>query len=240
MQYRTLLLSATLLAAPLSGTALAGDVKLDSTTQKMGYAIGLQVGQSLKQDGIKVDSKALALAVDDVMSGHEPRMTQEQMQETIMNVQKEKADSMLRAAKVNEAKGVKYLAKNKKKKGVKTTASGLQYEVLKSGKGKSPKETDQVKVHYRGTLISGEEFDSSYSRNEPAVFPVNRVIKGWTEVLQLMKEGDKWRVTIPSALAYGERGTGHGIGPNETLIFEVELLEVMAGMPANHGKASPH
>ena len=124
------------------------------------------------------------------------------------------------------AKGETYLKENAKKEGVKTLPSGLQYKVVKEGNGKSPKATDTVSVHYRGTLIDGTEFDSSIKRGEPAEFPVNRVIKGWTEALQLMKEGDKWMLYIPSNLAYGERGAGADIGPNETLIFEVELLKV--------------
>ena len=123
-------------------------------------------------------------------------------------------------------KGETFLQENAKKEGVKTLPSGLQYKSVKQGDGKSPKATDTVSVHYRGTLIDGTEFDSSYKRNEPAEFPVNRVIKGWTEALQLMKEGDKWMLYIPSALAYGERGAGGLIGPNEALVFEVELLKV--------------
>jgi FKBP-type peptidyl-prolyl cis-trans isomerase len=126
----------------------------------------------------------------------------------------------------NGKKGEAYLAENGAKKGVKTTASGLQYEVLTAGKGKSPKASDTVKVHYRGQLIDGTEFDSSYARNEPVSFPLDGVIPGWTEGLQLMKEGGKGRLVIPSDLAYGPGGMGNAIGPNETLVFEVELLEV--------------
>ncbi len=123
-------------------------------------------------------------------------------------------------------KGEKYLAENAKKEGVKTTASGLQYKVLKEGEGKTPKATDTVQVHYRGTLLDGTEFDSSIKRGEPAEFPLNRVIKGWTEGVQLMKEGSKYQFVIPPQLAYGDRGAGGPIGPNETLIFEVELLKI--------------
>ncbi|HYJ03735.1 MAG TPA: FKBP-type peptidyl-prolyl cis-trans isomerase, partial [Chthoniobacterales bacterium] len=125
----------------------------------------------------------------------------------------------------------KFLAENKNKEGVKTTASGLQYKVLKEGSGASPKETDTVVTNYKGTLLDGTEFDSSYKRNEPATFPVNRVIKGWTEALQLMKPGSKYQLFIPAALAYGERGAGRDIGPNATLIFEVELLSVKPPEP---------
>lgn len=122
--------------------------------------------------------------------------------------------------------GADFLVKNAKKPGVTVTESGLQYEVIQSGEGRSPGRTDRVTVHYRGTLVDGREFDSSYKRGEPATFPLNRVISGWTEGLQLMKEGDKWRLFIPSNLGYGPRGAGGLIGPNETLIFEVELLKV--------------
>jgi len=122
--------------------------------------------------------------------------------------------------------GAEFLANNAEKPGVTVTDSGLQYEVLKSGKGRSPQRTDRVTVHYRGTLVDGREFDSSYKRGKPATFQLNRVIPGWTEGLQLMKEGDKWRLFIPSNLGYGQRGAGGMIGPNETLIFEVELLKV--------------
>lgn len=127
---------------------------------------------------------------------------------------------------INLAKGEKFLAENATKEGVVTTASGLQYKILTEGTGKSPKATDTVLVHYAGTLLSGTEFDSSYRRKEPIEFPLNRVIPGWTEGVQLMKEGAKFRFFIPSKLAYGPRGAGRDIGPNETLIFEVELLKV--------------
>ena len=139
----------------------------------------------------------------------------------------------------NTAAGEKFLAENKKKDGVKTTASGLQYKVLKEGSGAAPKETDTVVTNYRGTLIDGTEFDSSYKRGQPAVFPVNRVIKGWTEALQLMKPGSKYQLFIPASLAYGERGAGQEIGPNSTLIFEVELISIKsaeaAAPPASPG-----
>ncbi len=130
-------------------------------------------------------------------------------------------------AEKNKKDGMAFLAENKKKKGVKVLASGLQYKIITAGKGKVPKITDQVTVHYKGSLIDGTEFDSSYKRGQPAVFPVNRVIKGWVQALQLMKEGSKWQLVIPADLAYGERGTPGGpIGPNAVLIFEVELLSV--------------
>jgi FKBP-type peptidyl-prolyl cis-trans isomerase FklB len=144
--------------------------------------------------------------------------------------------AMQEATQKNAAVGQKFLAENKTKPGVKTTASGLQYKVLKEGSGPSPKETDTVVTNYRGTLINGTEFDSSYKRNEPVTFPVSGVIKGWTEALQLMKKGAKYQLFVPADLAYGARGAGQDIGPNETLIFEVELLDIK---PAPSASASP-
>ena len=162
-------------------------------------------------------------------------MSKEERDKTLQAFQKEMMEKQIAASKEaaekNKAEGEKFLAENKTKDGVKTTASGLQYKVLKEGSGASPKETDTVVTNYRGTLIDGTEFDSSYKRNEPASFPVNRVIKGWTEALQLMKPGAKYQLFIPSSLAYGERGAGQLIGPNATLIFEVELLSIKPPEP---------
>jgi FKBP-type peptidyl-prolyl cis-trans isomerase FklB len=137
-----------------------------------------------------------------------------------------KAETMKKLAEKNKEDAVTFFAENKKKEGVKTLASGLQYKIITEGKGKNPKATDTVTVHYRGTLIDGKEFDSSYRRGEPATFPVNGVIAGWTEALQLMKAGAKWQIFIPSNLAYEEKGIGNVIGPNAALIFEVELISV--------------
>jgi FKBP-type peptidyl-prolyl cis-trans isomerase FklB len=144
----------------------------------------------------------------------------------MMAFQKEVMAKQAEVAKKNKAEGEAFLAENKKKEGVKTTPSGLQYKVIKPGKGKKPKSSDTVTVNYRGTLIDGTEFDSSYKRGQPATFQVSGVIPGWTEALQLMEEGAKWQLFIPSNLAYGERGAGGVIGPNATLIFEVELISI--------------
>jgi FKBP-type peptidyl-prolyl cis-trans isomerase FklB len=163
-------------------------------------------------------------------------LTKEDREKTLQAFQKEMMEKQIAASKEaatkNAGEGEKFLAENKKKDGVKTTASGLQYKVLKEGSGASPKETDTVVTNYKGTLLDGTEFDSSYKRNEPASFPVNRVIKGWTEALQLMKPGAKYQLFIPASLAYGERGAGQLIGPNATLIFEVELLSIKPPEPA--------
>jgi FKBP-type peptidyl-prolyl cis-trans isomerase len=201
---------------------------------------------------INVD--VLLAGMRDAMSGKTPAMTEEQVRETMTAYSKTMMEAQTAKAKeagaANLAAGEKFLAENKTKEGVKTTASGLQYKVLSEGSGASPKETDTVVVHYRGTLINGKEFDSSYKRNEPTSFPVNRVIKGWTEGLQLMKPGAKYQFFIPSALAYADRGAGTDIGPNETLLFEVELISVKpagepiatpaaASSPAAQTKATP-
>jgi FKBP-type peptidyl-prolyl cis-trans isomerase FklB len=157
-------------------------------------------------------------------------MTEEEIVETLTNFKKEyvakKQELSKQLAEKNKKEGEVFLAENEKKEGVKTLASGLQYKVIKPGSGKKPKAEDLVTVHYRGTFIGGAEFDSSYRHGKPATFPANRVIPGWTEVLQLMEEGAKWEVFIPSKLAYGEQGAGNDIGPNATLIFEIELVSV--------------
>jgi FKBP-type peptidyl-prolyl cis-trans isomerase FklB len=209
--------------------------QLKDQKDKASYSIGYDIGETFKKQKIEVNVDALVAGLTEAMSGKEAAMTKEDREKTLQTFQKEMMEKQVAASKEagakNQAEGEKFLAENKKKDGVKTTASGLQYKVLKEGSGESPKETDTVVTNYRGTLIDGTEFDSSYKRNEPATFPVNRVIKGWTEALQLMKPGAKYQLFIPSALAYGERGAGQQIGPNATLIFEVELLSVKAPEP---------
>jgi len=172
----------------------------------------------------------------DAMSGKRPLLTEADAREVMTTWQKELADKQKGMADKNAADGKKFLEDNKKKDGVKTTASGLQYKVLKEGNGPQPKATDTVTVDYRGTLIDGTEFDSSYKRGQPATFPLNGVIKGWTEGLQLMKSGAKYQFFIPSDLAYGQRAMGPDIAPNSTLVFEVELKSVQ---PAPAASASP-
>jgi len=213
-------------------TAIAAEkMELKSDKDKASYAIGMDMAGSLKKNEIAVDPDILGKAIKDVMTDQKPLMTNEEVKTALTNLQKDMQEKQQTKMKAQEEKNKKegeaFLAENKKKEGVKTTASGLQYQVVKEGKGNSPKETDMVSVQYKGTLIDGTEFDSSYKRGEAATFPVNGVIKGWTEALQLMKEGDNWKLFIPSNLAYGETGTQGGpIGPNATLIFEVELVSV--------------
>lgn len=208
---------------------------LKTQKDKISYSIGLDIGSTLKRQSIDVDESLMGSGIRDGLSGNKPLLTDEQTKLIMSRFQKDMMEKQVAVRKAsgekNSAEGKKFLEENKKKEGVKTTASGLQYKVLKEGSGTSPKETDTVKVNYRGTTIDGKEFDSSYKRGQPATFPVNRVIKGWTEGLQVMKPGGKYQFFIPSDLAYGERGAGPDIGPNATLLFDVELIDVEKPTP---------
>jgi len=206
------------------GQALA--LELDTDKKRFSYFVGLQIGQQIKSDGIELDEAAFVAAIKDVAAGATPRLSQAELQATLQRAQQQRAADAAKAGESNRLEGEHFLAENKKKTGIKVTPSGLQYRVVKAGTGAKPKASSTVEVHYRGTLINGTEFDSSFSRGQPATFPVNGVIKGWTEALQLMQEGAKWQLFIPSELAYGSRGTGADIGPNSTLIFDVELLNI--------------
>lgn len=206
-------------------------VSIDTVDQQISYALGASMAKQLEPTGFVLDKSAYWAAFDDIMSGNNPRLTDDEIQE-VMSQFAERARQLAqerfdKLKAENKAKGEAYLAANAEKDGVQVTASGLQYKVLDSGGGATPGATDQVTVHYHGTLIDGTVFDSSIDRGQPATFRLNQVIAGWTEVLQLMQVGDKFEVTIPSELAYGERSTGK-IGPNSTLIFEIELLDIPA------------
>ncbi len=218
------------LSLALVSLAPAADPQLKDQKDKVSYSIGLDIGSTLKRQLIDVNPELVSKGMKDGLDGTKPLMTEEESKETMATFQKEMTAKQAAAKKAsgekNAAEGKKFLEENKKKEGVKTTASGLQYKVLKEGTGPTPKETDTVKVNYRGTTIEGTEFDSSYKRGQPAEFPVNRVIKGWTEALQLMKVGSKYQLYVPAELAYGERGAGSDIGPNAMLMFEVELLSI--------------
>jgi FKBP-type peptidyl-prolyl cis-trans isomerase FklB len=213
------------------GPSLAAEASdLEDETQKLSYSIGYQVGGDFKRQGLEIDPDLVVRGVLDAHSGSEPLMTAEEMRQTLTELRQRavaaaKQQREEQAAK-NLAAGEAFLAENAGKEGVKTLPSGLQYQVLSEGEGDPPGATDTVTVHYRGTLIDGSEFDSSYGRGEPATFPLDRVIPGWTEGLQLMRPGAKYRLFVPAELGYGERGSGRNIGPNSTLIFEVELLSV--------------
>jgi FKBP-type peptidyl-prolyl cis-trans isomerase len=211
---------------------------LESIEQRLSYMVGNNMAKQFKRDEVEIDIDALQMGINDAVSDKESRLSEEQVQETIATLQEraqkrqqeqraEQEKERAAAAEKNKADGEAYLAENAKKEGWVTTDSGLQYKVITAGTGAQPSADDTVSVHYKGTLIDGTEFDSSYSRGEPATFPVSGVIPGWVEALQLMKEKGKWQLAIPSDLAYGPGGTGGTIGPNATLIFEVELLEII-------------
>ncbi|MBM3381549.1 MAG: FKBP-type peptidyl-prolyl cis-trans isomerase [Betaproteobacteria bacterium] len=216
----------------LSATAFAANkpTSVKGVKDKSSYAIGYQFGQSLTRMGAEIQLESFSKGMGDALSGKAGAMTEEEIIKTVAEFEqglRVKMEAKKRSeGESNVKEGKTFLEANAKKPGVKVLPSGLQYQVITEGKGKSPKATDVVRTHYRGTLLNGKEFDSSYGRKEPAEFPVNGVIKGWTEALQLMKEGSKWKLFIPSELAYGAQGAGADIGPNSTLIFEVELLSV--------------
>lgn len=215
----------------LAGSLYAAeDVTLKTPRDKVSYIVGVQIGTQLKNDSMDVDPALVGKGIRDALEGNKLAVSDQEARDVMTTFQREHAAKVAADKKMqgdkNKKEGDAFLAENKKKEGVKTTPSGLQYKVLKEGTGKTPKATDTVTTHYRGTLVDGKEFDSSYKRGEPAMFQVNKVIPGWTEALQLMKVGSKWQLFIPSQLAYGDRGAGSMIGPNATLIFEVELVSV--------------
>lgn len=207
----------------------AGDSELKTLTDRVSYIFGYNIGQKFKQDQVEVNVDVVAQALADATEGAEPRLTQEEMMtamRALQDMQQAKQNKLMEVVgTANQKEGAEFLAANAKKSGVVTTDSGLQYKVLTEGKGPKPTSSSTVSVHYRGTLLDGTEFDSSYTRGEPVSFGVTQVIAGWTEALQLMPEGSKWELYIPSDLAYGAGGASGAIGPNATLIFEVELLQ---------------
>jgi len=225
-KFASVVCAVALTGVTMSGTA-SEKVELKTDQEKNGYSVGYDIGRSLQKQLADVDAESMARGLKDAMTGVTPALPDQEIQQRFATVRQESAKKIVEK---NKKDGEAFLAKNKAEKGVKTTASGLQYKVITAGKGKQPTAEDTVTVNYRGTLIDGTEFDSSYKRNQPATFPVKGVIAGWTEALPLMKEGSKWMLYIPANLAYGERGAGNMIGPNSTLIFEVELLSI--GKPA--------
>ncbi len=218
----------------VANTVLAEkNLELKTPKDKASYAIGMDMGNSLKKNGVDVNPDALAKALKDVLTDQKTQLTDQEAGTILADMQKEMQGKRQEKMKVqgekNKNEGTAFLAENMKKEGVKTLPSGLQYKVLNEGNGKSPSATDTVTVQYVGRLVDGTEFDSSYKRGQAATFALNGVIKGWTEALQLMKEGSKWQLFLPSALAYGETGTvGGPIGPNAALIFDVELVSIQA------------
>ena len=214
-----------LLTVLLVSTVACKKADLSTDKGKYSYAIGYNIGSSLKKDNVELDTDSFMAAIEDALKGKESGLTPEQAQQAIMNLRISMQTKRTQGAEENKKKGDDYLAVNKTKEGVKTTASGLQYRVLKEGNGAKPKSTDTVKVHYSGKLIDGTEFDSSYKRNEPVEFKLDSVIKGWTEGVQLMTVGSKYELVIPSDLGYGPMGN-QAIPGNSVLIFEVELLGI--------------
>lgn len=222
-----------------SAEAEAKAIALDSTEKKSSYVLGMNLAKQFQQGGVEIDVDAFALALKDLNSGTEPRMTEAEMAATMQafqatmqakqqQLQQQAMQEREASAAVNKKAGEDFLAANGKKDGVVTLESGLQYKELVKGEGAKPGLDAPVEVHYRGTTIDGEQFDSSYDRGQPAQFKLNQVIRGWTEGLQLMTEGSKWELYIPYDLAYGAGGSGPKIGPNSALIFEVELLKADA------------
>ena len=215
--------------ATTSSTA-SQPLKLTTQKEKLSYAIGMNIGASMKKDGLDIDPAILTRAMKDALSGAKPQMTEEEARSVITTFRNEmiakKQAEEKKISDENKQAGEQFLAANKSKEGVVTLPDGLQYKVIKQGDGPKPTAADTVVTNYRGTLINGTEFDSSYKRGEPTTFPVGQVIKGWTEALQLMPVGSKWQLFIPANLAYGERSPGGEIGPNSTLIFDIELLSI--------------
>ena len=226
---RTVPLAAACLVLLTGMQTLAADddPKLESNLQRLSYMIGLQIGQSFRQQGLdEIDVEALAAALSDVLENRRPRLTVEEIQAAQAAFQSELATKQSRQAEDNLAAGQAFLASNAKNEGVVQTDDGLQYRIIRAGEGASPTAEDRVVVHYRGQLLDGTEFDSSYGRGEPTEFMLGAVIPGWQNALKLMPVGSHWEVWIPAELAYGERGAGGAIGPNEALHFEIELLGI--------------
>ncbi len=203
------------------------EIDLSTTELKASYGVGMQMGQQLNQVFTDVSLAAAIAGIKDGFNGQQPRLEPDAINAAFQEIQtKMEAESKANAAEF-AAEGEAFLAENAKRDEVSVTESGLQYEVIEAGSGDKPQASSTVRTHYRGTLINGDEFDSSYSRGEPTEFPVNGVIPGWTEALQLMEIGAKWKLFIPYQLAYGERGAGGAIGPYQALVFEIELLAIL-------------
>lgn len=215
----------------------APPVALDTDEQKVSYIMGMNIGSQISSDDFELDMDTFTLGISDAFSGAEPRLSEEEVRTTIESFQADMAAKqeaeIKKLAEANQKEGEAFLAEKAAAEGVVVLESGLQYKVLEAGTGPKPSPENTVEVHYRGTLIDGTEFDSSYKRGVPAQFGVTQVIPGWTEALQLMPEGSRWELYIPSDLAYGPGGTGGAIGPNQTLVFEVELLQASVSSEAD-------
>jgi FKBP-type peptidyl-prolyl cis-trans isomerase FklB len=201
-------------------------VKIETDQEKLSYSMGIFFGQTVIRQEMEIDIPAFMQAVEDVLNKTEKKLSDDEMQKIINTYQKKEQDERAAKSDNNKVDGKKFLTENKSKEGVIELPSGLQYKIIKDGEGEKPVANSRVVVHYRGTLIDGTEFDSSYARGEPIELGLNQVIKGWQEALQLMSVGSKWQIVIPSELAYGKRGAGSVIGPNSTLIFDIELINI--------------
>jgi len=225
------LITIILVLSLFEGTVLAQKKDtLKTKKEKVSYSVGVTFGKNIKTQDLNLDQRLFLQGVKDGLDGSKTKMSEKEIEETMVSFQQEMTNKMqakqMADGKKNKTEGEAFLAANKKKEGVVTLPSGLQYKILKAGDGPKPTKEQTVKCHYSGTTIDGKEFDSSYKRGEPTEFPVGQVIPGWTEALQLMPVNSKWQLFIPSDLAYGERGAGQMIGPNAALIFEVELLSI--------------
>ncbi len=232
-----------IVATPLACSKGGGDVPLNTDSDKVSYMIGQQIGSGIKNQEIEVNPTVIAMSIRHVLEGKQSLLTDEEMrgvmeklQQDMMTKAQARMESEKKKGEENKTVGAKFLEDNKKKEGIQTTKSGLQYKVVTQGTGKKPTDADTVECHYRGTLIDGTEFDSSYSRNQPAEFPVNRVIAGWTEALQMMPVGSKYQLFIPADLAYGENPRPK-IPANSVLIFDVELLDIVSTAAKEPAKA---
>lgn len=226
----------TLFTTSLVTTPLfAADVKLSTSDQKASYALGIDLAKNFKKQGLELDLDALVLGMKDVMNKQKIRLTEDEMQKAVKEVKQKMVKKQQEARKLegeqNAKKGEAFLEKNKTKAGVKVTKSGLQYKVLTEGKGTPPTDKDYITANYKGTLIDGTVFDSSYKRGNPIEFQLNNVIAGWKEALKMMKPGAKWEIYVPPSLAYGSKGAGRVIGPNETLVFTIELISASKDKP---------
>lgn len=228
MKIKTLILAISCLGAfacnSQNGTTMKKNITLDTELDSVSYSLGVTMAENIKKGGVeKVNSEAIAVAFNHIFDGDKTLIDTKKAEDILNNYFR---NLQMKKAEKNKESGQKFLEENKTKEGVVTLESGLQYKILKKGTGAIPKATDKVTTNYKGTLVDGTVFDSSYDRGKPATFPVNGVIKGWTEALQLMPVGSKWELYIPSDLAYGKRGAGQVIGPDETLIFEIELISI--------------
>ena len=206
--------------------AILADEQPDTDQEKFSYAVGVQLSQNMLRQAIPVDPEAFIQAIDDVLNHKDLKLTPEEMQQVLVNYQQQQVQKQSELGATNKAAGEKFLAENKAKPGVVTLPSGLQYKIITAGNGNKPSLDNTVTVHYEGSLLDGKVFDSSYQRGEPIQLQVNGVIKGWQEVLPLMPVGAKWQVFIPAELGYGEGGAGGDIGPNSTLLFNIELISI--------------